>query len=107
MILINFAHPLTPEQIGQITVQLGRAPMRIVAAPSQFDVQQPLGPQIADGFDDAVGVLVKLEAQPETTADDAHAQAPLRTLRKHRCCQQARRRGGAEGRKELAAAAVG
>ncbi|MCX6019437.1 MAG: CRISPR-associated protein Csx15 [Chloroflexi bacterium] len=47
MILINFAHPLTPEQIGQITVQLGRAPMRIVAAPSQFDVQQPLGPQIA------------------------------------------------------------
>ena len=29
MILINFAHPLTPEQIEQITTRLGRAPGRV------------------------------------------------------------------------------
>jgi hypothetical protein len=47
MILLNFAHPLTPEHAAQIEALLGRAPSRVVAAPVQLDVQQPLGPQVA------------------------------------------------------------
>ena len=63
MILINFAHPLTPEQIEQITTRLGRAPGRVGAAPAQFDVQQPLGPQVA-------ALVAGLPLSPEEWANE-------------------------------------
>jgi hypothetical protein len=47
MILLNFAHPLTPEQLAQIEALTGQAAARVIAAPAQFDHQRPFEPQLA------------------------------------------------------------
>jgi hypothetical protein len=46
MILLNFSHPLTPEQLQQIETLTGRKVERVVEAHSQIDPQQPLAPQV-------------------------------------------------------------
>lgn len=47
MILLNFAHPLTPEQRLQVEVLTGQNVERIVECDSQVDLYQPLAPQAA------------------------------------------------------------
>ncbi|MCB9139694.1 MAG: hypothetical protein H6642_15235 [Caldilineaceae bacterium] len=47
MILINFSHPVTPDQLTQIVALTGREPARILAALPQFDEQEPFTPQLA------------------------------------------------------------
>ncbi len=47
MILLNFAHPLTPAQLDQAATLAGRPAERVVEVPSQVDPQQPLAPQVA------------------------------------------------------------
>ncbi|NJL06745.1 MAG: hypothetical protein HC911_17955 [Chloroflexaceae bacterium] len=45
MVLINFSHPLTAEQVQQLTATLGDAPdVRLI--PVQIDQQQPLEAQV-------------------------------------------------------------
>ncbi len=54
MIVLNFAHPLTPDQIAAIEAAAGEPVTAVHDLPSQVDVQQPLEPQIAallDGLD--------------------------------------------------------
>ncbi len=46
MILLNFSHPLTPEQVGRIETLTGATLARLVYVPVQFDEQQPFGPQV-------------------------------------------------------------
>jgi hypothetical protein len=46
MILLNFSHPLTPDQRAQIEALVGEAIARELNAPAQFDHQQPFGPQL-------------------------------------------------------------
>lgn len=46
MIILNFAHPLTPRQLDQITALVGSAPERIQDIRSQFDLEQPFNQQI-------------------------------------------------------------
>ncbi len=46
MILLNFAHPLTDEQLNQIAALVGEPVAEVVEVPSQIDPQQPLIPQI-------------------------------------------------------------
>ncbi len=46
MILINFAHPLTEDQLHQIEALTGRKVERIIAIDAQIDPQEPLVPQI-------------------------------------------------------------
>lgn len=46
MILLNFSHPLTGPQRGQIEALLGRAIDQELAALAQFDEQQPFAPQV-------------------------------------------------------------
>ncbi|MCS6927770.1 MAG: CRISPR-associated protein Csx15 [Candidatus Binatia bacterium] len=46
MILLNFAHPLTPDQLQQIVTLTGRAVERVIAIPCQIDPQLPLVPQV-------------------------------------------------------------
>ena len=46
MILLNFSHPLTPEQQAQIEALAGQPVERILSAPAQFDEQQPFAPQL-------------------------------------------------------------
>ncbi len=46
MILLNFSHPLTPDQLGQITQLTGHTVERVIALPAQFGHPQPFGPQL-------------------------------------------------------------
>lgn len=46
MILLNFSHPITPAQQSQIEVLTGQTIARAIDVPTQFDEQQPLGPQL-------------------------------------------------------------
>lgn len=46
MILLNFSHPLTPEQIAQAEALLGRAFERTISIRVQFDNEAPFLPQL-------------------------------------------------------------
>jgi hypothetical protein len=45
MLLINFAHPITPEQRQQVEALSGQAIAQIIDVDSQIDSQAPLWPQ--------------------------------------------------------------
>ncbi len=47
MILLNFSHPLTPDQCAQLEALTGQPLARVSDIPSQIDPQQPLAPQVA------------------------------------------------------------
>ncbi len=46
MILLNFSHPLTDEQLAQIAALVQQPVERVVTAPSQFDHDRPFVPQL-------------------------------------------------------------
>ncbi len=46
MILLNFSHPLTPEQVAAIEALTGAAVTHLRTVPVQFDEQQPFAPQV-------------------------------------------------------------
>jgi len=46
MILLNFSHPLTPQQQAQIEALAGQGCRQIINIPTQFDPQQPFEPQL-------------------------------------------------------------
>lgn len=52
MIILNFAHPLTPRQLEQITALLGSTPERVQDIRSQFDLEQPFNQQVIRLLDD-------------------------------------------------------
>lgn len=47
MNLLNFSHPLTPEQQAQVEAMAGRPVLRTVARMPHFDEKQPFEPQLA------------------------------------------------------------
>jgi hypothetical protein len=52
MILLNFTHPLTPDQLAQIQALTGQPIAEVRHVPAQFDHEQPFVPQVvalADG----------------------------------------------------------
>jgi hypothetical protein len=55
MILLNFAHPLTREQIAQIEDLSCQKIASVIEIPSQIDSEQPLAPQVV-AMADAVGL---------------------------------------------------
>ena len=46
MILLNFAHPLTPEQLRQVETLAGQKVERVIEVHSHIDPAQPLVPQV-------------------------------------------------------------
>lgn len=62
-LLLNFSHPLTPEQLAQVEALTGAAVERVIAVPAQFDVVQPFVPQVA-----AMLAAVPLTAEEWQTA---------------------------------------
>lgn len=46
MILLNYAHPLTPQHLADIEKLTGRPVAGVVELHSQVDPQQPLAPQV-------------------------------------------------------------
>lgn len=55
MILLNFSHPLTEAQVGQIEALAGRPITRLVESMPQFDNNREMGPQIVE-LADGVGL---------------------------------------------------
>ncbi len=53
MILVNFSHPLSAEQIHQLEILTGQTVERIIEVHSQIEPDQPLGPQVAAMVDRA------------------------------------------------------
>lgn len=47
MMVLNFSHPLTDAQRSQIEALTGQPISELRDLPTQFDEQQPLGPQLA------------------------------------------------------------
>lgn len=46
MIVVNFSHPLTAEQLGQIEALAGQGIARVIEVPCQLDNGVPLGGQV-------------------------------------------------------------
>jgi hypothetical protein len=53
--ILNFAHPLTAEQLRHIEALTGQPIGQVIEIPSQVDLQQPLAPQIV-AMADAAGL---------------------------------------------------
>lgn len=47
MVLLNFSHPITEEQLQRIEELTGKKVTRVVAIDAQVDLYQPLSPQVA------------------------------------------------------------
>lgn len=52
MIILNFAHPLTPRQLEQIAALTGRAPERVQDVRAQFDLEQSFSQQVVRLLDE-------------------------------------------------------
>lgn len=46
MIILNYGHPLTREQVAQVEALTGQPVDRLVEVPTHVDVGQPLAPQV-------------------------------------------------------------
>ncbi len=46
MLILNFTHPLTPDQVDQIESLTGEAVAEVRQIPAQFDTEQPFAPQV-------------------------------------------------------------
>uniref|UniRef100_A0A7C4PJW3 Uncharacterized protein n=1 Tax=Anaerolinea thermolimosa TaxID=229919 RepID=A0A7C4PJW3_9CHLR len=53
MILVNFSHPLSADQIEQLETLLGAPIERVIEVHSQIEPGQPLGPQVSAMADQA------------------------------------------------------
>jgi hypothetical protein len=64
MILLNFSHPLTPDQLVQVAVLAGQAVGRVVDVPAQFNVTAPFVAQVG-ALVDRVGLMpVEWQTEP-------------------------------------------
>lgn len=63
MILLNFSHPISAEQIRQLEALSGQPLERVFDLPTQFDNNQPFQPQL-----DALLAAIPLDAQAWQTA---------------------------------------
>ncbi len=51
MLLLNFSHPLTPEQLRRVGEWIGRPLTRVVDVPTQLDHERPLAEQVGELVD--------------------------------------------------------
>jgi len=51
MLLLNFSHPLTPEQLQRIGELSGQQVERVMDIPTQFDHEQPFAQQVRELVD--------------------------------------------------------
>jgi hypothetical protein len=64
MILLNFSHPITGPQRGQIEALAGQSIARELAALPQFDEQQPFGPQVQALLDEIDLLPAQWQGEP-------------------------------------------
>ncbi|MEA3342299.1 MAG: CRISPR-associated protein Csx15, partial [Chloroflexota bacterium] len=71
MILLNFSHPLTLNQLAQIGTLTGQAIDLVVEMPAQFDPAQPFGPQVVALVDDCDLTPAEWQTAPIVVAPPA------------------------------------
>ena len=64
MLLLNFAHPLTPEQLSTIERLAGKPVTRFLQVPCQLELAQPLAPQISQLLDQVGLTSVAWQSEP-------------------------------------------
>ena len=64
MILLNFSHPFSSQQISQLETLVGQAVERVVELPMQLDPALPFAPQVEEFFR-----LVPLDGRAFQSAD--------------------------------------
>ncbi|MEW6716436.1 MAG: CRISPR-associated protein Csx15 [Chloroflexota bacterium] len=64
MILLNFSHPITPEQIAQIEALLEQSIEQIIPLPVQFDNGQPFQPQMQTLLEGLPLTPLQLQTEP-------------------------------------------
>lgn len=64
MILVNFSHPLSNDQIAQLQALLGAPIERVVEVHSQIEPDQPLAPQVTAMVDQAGLTLEEWQNAP-------------------------------------------
>ena len=80
MILINFAHALTPEQLERVEALAGRKVERLIPVPSQFDQDQPLAPQAIRLVDDVGLAPEEWQTKPLLVYPPGHSSLALLVL---------------------------
>jgi hypothetical protein len=58
MILINFSHAMTAEQIRQVEEMMKRGPVQLVDIPCQMDLDKPLAPQVRKVYEQSLPYLI-------------------------------------------------
>lgn len=53
MVIINYSHPLTTEQLQQLEKITGKKVERVIEIDAQIDLQQPIAPQVTAMADQA------------------------------------------------------
>lgn len=53
MLILNFSHPLTPDQIARVESLTGQKVERVIEVPVHFDHNAPFGPQVVELVDRA------------------------------------------------------
>lgn len=64
MILINFGHPFTPQNLEELRRLLGEDLERQIDAPVQLDPMQPFAPQVVEIVDGAGLTSLEWQTQP-------------------------------------------
>jgi hypothetical protein len=64
MILVNFSHPLTPQQLEQVRSMTAATRVRVIDLPVQFDNDSPYVPQLADLADRIPLSTAELQGEP-------------------------------------------
>jgi hypothetical protein len=80
MILLNFSHPLTPEQLQRTEELSGQPVERVMDIPTQFDHDQPIAEQVADLVDGIGLSAVEWQTTPLIVNPPGYAPAAVALL---------------------------
>lgn len=58
MIILNFSHPLTPEQLQRTVELIGQPPAQVIDIRTQFDHEEPFGAQVRE-LVDSIGLTAE------------------------------------------------
>ena len=70
MLLLNFSHPLPPDQLAHLTEIIGQPIDEVRHLPAQFEQAAPLGPQ-------AQALVARIAEQPPALSGEAWQTAPI------------------------------
>jgi hypothetical protein len=80
MILLNFSHPLTPEQVQRIGELIGQPLARVMEVPTQLDHERPFDEQVRELVDGVGLSSVEWQTAPLIINPPGYAPAAVALL---------------------------